>query len=346
MLMSELGVAIGRFRRLAGLTQVQLAATAGLSVGLVRDLEQGRTHSPRWESVEALAQALDLGEQDRVGLLGTVLDRGAGTQLNGRATAAPLATGEPVMVRILGPVAAERRGSVIDLGSARRRAVLALITLRAAAGARPAELTDMIWPGWAPASAAAMVHRSVSQLRQLLAGDGYGAAPGPAIVWTGVSYRLQTGLHCRLDSADFTHLALGGDKLHSGGQADGACRSYERALALWRDRAVADVDCLQQHPVVVALNRQRSEVVRRYAEAAALAGDASRALGELFVACQAEPLSEVLHALLITALGSTGRTAEAAEIFERLQDRLLDELGIRPSGQVWQAYARMIESSA
>lgn len=341
--MSELGIAIGRFRRLAGLTQAQLATAAGLSVGLVRDLEQGRTHSPRWESVEALARALDLGEQDRADL-GSVLDRGAGSQRDGRPAPAPLAPAEPVMVRILGPVAAERRGFVIDLGSARRRAVLALIALRTAAGIRPAELTDMIWPGWAPASAAAMVHRSVSQLRQLLADDRRGAAPGPAIVWTGVSYRLQTGLHCGLDSADFADLALGGDKFFSGGQAERACHSYERALALWRDCAVADIDCLQQHPVVVALNRQRSEVVRRYAQAAALAGDASRALGELFAACQAEPLSEVLHALLITALGSTGRKAEAAEIFERLQGRLGDELGIEPSGQVWQAYARVIEA--
>jgi DNA-binding SARP family transcriptional activator/DNA-binding XRE family transcriptional regulator len=344
--MSELGIAISRFRRLAGLTQAQLATAAGLSVGLVRDLEQGRTHSPRWESVEALAKALDLGKQDRADL-GAVLDRGAEPQHNGRATTAPsLAPVELAVVRILGPVAAERPGSVIDLGSARRRAVLALIALRAAAGARPTELMDMIWPGWAPTSAAAMVHRSVSQLRQLLADHSRGAAAGPVIVWTGVSYRLQTGLHCRLDSADFADLTLGGDKFLSDGQAERACLSYERALALWRDSAVADIDCLQQHPVAVALNRQRSEVVRRYAQAAALAGDVSRALDELFAACQAEPLSEVLHALLITALGGTGRKAEAVEIFERLQDRLRDELGIRPSGQVWQAYARTIEALA
>jgi len=32
--MSELGIALGRFRRRAGLTQAQLATAAGLSVGL------------------------------------------------------------------------------------------------------------------------------------------------------------------------------------------------------------------------------------------------------------------------------------------------------------------------
>jgi DNA-binding SARP family transcriptional activator/DNA-binding XRE family transcriptional regulator len=340
--MSELGITIGRFRRLAGLTQAQLATAAGLSVGLVRDLEQGRTHSPRWESVEALARALDLGEQDRADL-GMARVRGGGSERGAYAPAATVIPAEPTMVRILGPLAAERRGLVIDLGSARRRAVLALIAIRAAPGARPAELMDMIWPGWAPASAAAMLHRSVSQLRQLLADQSRGAAPGPAILWTGVSYRLQTGLHCWLDRTEFADLAVDGDKFLFEGHVERACWCYERALALWRDGAVADIDCLQQHPVVVALNRQRSEVVRRYAEAAVLAGDASRALGELFAACQAEPLSEGLHAFLITALGSAGRKAEAAEVFERLQDRLGQELGIRPSGQVWQAYASTID---
>lgn len=335
-------MALGRFRRLAGLTQAQLATAAGLSVGLVRDLEQGRTHSPRWESIEALARALYLGEQDRAALR-MALDRGGGSQHDACAAAVAVMPAEPTMVRILGPVVAERRGFVIDLGSARRRAVLALIALRATPGATPSELMDMIWPGCAPASAAAMLHRSVSQLRQLLADHSHGTAPGPAILWTGVSYRLQTGLHCWLDRADFADLALEGDKFLSGGRVERACRCYERALALWRDSAVADVDCLQQHPVVVALNRQRSEVVGRYAQAAALAGDASWALGELFAACQAEPLSEVLHAFLITALGSAGRKAEAVEVFERLQDRLGHELGIRPSGQVWQAYASTIE---
>jgi DNA-binding SARP family transcriptional activator len=344
-LVSELGAVIGRFRRLSGLTQAQLADAAGLSVGLVRDLEQGRTESPRWDSVEALAGALGLDAKGRADL-GTALDRGISVRRlhDGRGLAPHPSLAEPVVVRILGPVTAEHGGSVIDLGSGRRRAVLALIALRGMSGARPDELTDLIWPERPPSSAADMVHRSVSQLRQLLADGSRQRNAGQAIVWTGVSYRLQVGSSCRLDSADFRDLAVSGDSCTAGGEPDRACLFYERALRLWRDGAVADIDCLQQHPVVVGLRRQRCEVIRRYARAAALAGDDGRAIEELFAACQAEPLNEVLHATYINALSSTGRRAEAVVVFDRLRARLGEELGIGPSEQVWRAYRLMIEA--
>jgi transcriptional regulator with XRE-family HTH domain len=43
----------------AGLTQGELAAKAGISLGSVRNLEQG-IRSPSWETVQKLAVALDV----------------------------------------------------------------------------------------------------------------------------------------------------------------------------------------------------------------------------------------------------------------------------------------------
>jgi tetratricopeptide (TPR) repeat protein/DNA-binding XRE family transcriptional regulator len=45
-------------RRAAGLTQLDLAAAAGVSIGVIRDLEQGRTGQPRRRSAERIAAAL------------------------------------------------------------------------------------------------------------------------------------------------------------------------------------------------------------------------------------------------------------------------------------------------
>jgi DNA-binding SARP family transcriptional activator/tetratricopeptide (TPR) repeat protein len=45
-------------RQAAGLTQLELAAEAGVSVGVIRDLEQGRTERPRRRSVARIAVAL------------------------------------------------------------------------------------------------------------------------------------------------------------------------------------------------------------------------------------------------------------------------------------------------
>jgi transcriptional regulator with XRE-family HTH domain/tetratricopeptide (TPR) repeat protein len=55
---AELASLVRDRRQAAGLTQPQLAAAAGVSVGLVRDLEQGRTRRPRRQSVQRIAAVL------------------------------------------------------------------------------------------------------------------------------------------------------------------------------------------------------------------------------------------------------------------------------------------------
>src|ERR1700729_2676267 len=47
-------------RQAVGLTQLQLASVAGVSVGVIRDLEQGRTERPRRQSVARIAAALGI----------------------------------------------------------------------------------------------------------------------------------------------------------------------------------------------------------------------------------------------------------------------------------------------
>jgi hypothetical protein len=134
----------------------------------------------------------------------------------------------------------------------------------------------------------------------------------------------------------------GGDGAVAAQAPDRACEFYERALRLWRGDVVADIDCLRQHPVVVHLGRLRSDVVLRCADAPASVGDHSRAMRHLLDACRDEPLSEVLHARLIGAMGSSGRRSEAVRVFDGLQDRLGIELGIGPSEPLWKAYSQAV----
>jgi tetratricopeptide (TPR) repeat protein/transcriptional regulator with XRE-family HTH domain len=55
---AELASLVRDRRRAAGLTQLQLAAAAGVSLGLVRGLEQARTRHPRPQSVQRIAAVL------------------------------------------------------------------------------------------------------------------------------------------------------------------------------------------------------------------------------------------------------------------------------------------------
>jgi tetratricopeptide (TPR) repeat protein len=59
------GEVLRRYRRAAGLTQEELAERAHLSARAISDLERGRYHVPRRDSLALLVQALQLDDQDR-----------------------------------------------------------------------------------------------------------------------------------------------------------------------------------------------------------------------------------------------------------------------------------------
>ena len=76
-------------RKAAGLTQEELAARAGLSPGAVGTLERGVRSRPYPHTVRALADALNVGEEDRAALLAAVPER-AEVRPSAAETAPPL----------------------------------------------------------------------------------------------------------------------------------------------------------------------------------------------------------------------------------------------------------------
>src|SRR5436309_7357908 len=71
------GDLLRRSRLAAGLTQEELAAQAGLSVRGLSDLERGARLAPRRETVQLLAEALQLSAAERTRLESAARQRGA-----------------------------------------------------------------------------------------------------------------------------------------------------------------------------------------------------------------------------------------------------------------------------
>jgi DNA-binding SARP family transcriptional activator/DNA-binding XRE family transcriptional regulator len=334
---SQIAREIRQHRGAAGLSQRGLADAAGLSIGALRDLEQGRTCRPRRETVDGLAAALGLDARQRDQLR---LTRTPGTWRpahgRGSTSAQPPCA---VQLRILGPVAATISGVPIDLRSARPRAVLGLLALCCGADVRPDDLTDLLWGSRPPVTAATAVQGYVSRLRRTL-------RPGPGspgrrylVAWTGRGYRLQVGEDCQLDSTVFSQLANRGHDAMERGDHVRSVELYERSLSMWQGRVLDDIEPLHDHPVVVDLNRQRSDVAIRYADAAARTRTQDRVLPHLRDLCARECFNERAFARLMAALAATGQRAAAIAEFESLRARLDRELGIRPDRQVTAAYA-------
>jgi DNA-binding SARP family transcriptional activator/DNA-binding XRE family transcriptional regulator len=332
--------AVLRARRLAaGLTQRELAERAGVGVGTVRDLEQGR-HRPSPGSAGRLAVALGL-DDDLAGGFATA-------SRNGPAQAAGKAggpggehPGDGLWLQVLGPLQAWRSGRVIPLSTARHWAVLGLLAVAAGTPVRRDVIVDAIWGEDPPSTAANLVQGYVSKLRQTLDPGQSHREPGGMLVSRGASYLLQAGPD-QLDVLAFERLAGQARDGCSAGDLDDACDQYEQALALWRGEPLADVDMLRHHASVLALARRWAEVVLEYADAAQSAGMHGRVIKHLRELAAREPLSEKAHARLMIALAATGEQAAALAVFEELRHRLDEQLGVRPGAELADAHLRIL----
>ena len=331
----QISVLLREARLAAGFTQRGLAGVAGISLGALRDIEQGRTSSPSWRAVENLAAALAV---DHSRLAGLEPSYPATKPDRFRRIARPA-----LRVCVLGPLAATRAGVSITLGPARQRAILGLLALHQPVGVSRDAIIDMLWGERAPSSVVTAVQGYISALRSLLCPDEPAEARGQVLVLAGASYRLSSDL--QLDLIEFSRLSQRASEADRDGAPDRACRLYEQSLALWRGEVLADVEVLRDHAAVVEIRDRRDEAVRRFAGAALLDSRPDRALPRLRQLCAREPFDERAHALLMTVLAAAGQPAAALQLFEQLRRRLDLELGMRPSSEVTGAHLRVLHQS-
>lgn len=323
--MHGMGALIKGYREGRQATQRELAAAAGISLGALRDLEQGRSRSPRWGTVEQLAVLLGLDLAQRAELaaaLRTAAPRDDPAH-DDRVRRSP---GGGVRVSVLGPLTAWRDGVPLMLGSTRQRAVLGLLALQPSVH-RDA-IIDLLWGERPPASAVAEVQRYISRLRKLLGDDPARAGGGRRISTTGgCCYQLNVGTGC-LDLAAFEQLTR---QAREAADPALACERCAEALGLWRGDVLVNVDLLRGHPAVVEVRNRRADAVLRYAQAATRVGASAESLPHLRELCAEEPLNEQAHAWLMTVLAATGQQAAALQVFADVRRRLEVELGIGPS---------------
>ena len=306
------GAMIRQHRRAAGLTQRQLAQSARVSIGVVRDLEQGLTGWPHAETARRLAAALGLS--DAAGL----------------------------RIGVLGPVTAWRDGLPVALGSGPQRALLGLLALHAGTAVHRDALIDALWGHEPPAAAVGMVQCYVSRLRRLLDPGQPAGLPDRSRITSGsAGYALRVA-GGELDRLRFGQLAGHARQAHVAGDARAACALYEQALGLWRGEPLAGVTVLASHPEVIELGCQRTELVLGYADAAACAGRPGRVLRPLRAAHHRDPLDERVAGRLMTALAASGCQARALAVYDEVRRRLDEQLGIYPSAELAAAHARVL----
>jgi YVTN family beta-propeller protein len=229
--------------------------------------------------------------------------------------------------RLLGPLEVEQEGRLLVLGSAKQRALLAILSLRANEVVSRDRLIDELWGERAPASALHSLDVYVSRLRKTLQANG-----GERLLVTragGYLLRLEPE---QLDLTCFERLLEEGRRALAAGNYGRAAERLSEALALWRGPALAD---LAYEPFAAAeverLEEQRLAALEERLEAELALGRHASLIGELEALSGKHPLRERLHGQLMLALYRCGRQAEALEVYRETRQHLLDEVGIDPS---------------
>lgn len=225
--------------------------------------------------------------------------------------------------RLLGSLEARDAGSLLDLGGAKQRALLAILLLQPNRVVSSARLIEELWGGDAPATARAALRVHVAGLRKALEpGRVQTRSPGYLIA-------VQAG---ELDVDCFHLLVESADRSFDDGRWDVAARSLREALALWRGPALVDFadEEFAQAPTM-ELEEQRLAALERRIEVELALGRHAKLVGELQTLVAAQPFREVFRRQLMLALYRCGRQADALTAYRQARRKLVDELGIEPS---------------
>ncbi|HVD15441.1 MAG TPA: AAA family ATPase [Actinomycetota bacterium] len=230
-------------------------------------------------------------------------------------------------IQVLGPFTVLRGGQALpahEVANRKARTLLKVLLARRGALVGADVLAEVLWGARPPADPEANLATLVSRLRSVL---GAGTITGDRHGW-----RFTAGPGVEVDLEEAERLAGEAEGRLAAGEPALAGAAAERALGLLgrgpllADEPDADWAAEARREVEALAGR-----VRRIAWQAALAGgDPAGALVHAGAAVAADPLDEAAHRAVMLAHWRAAEPAAALAAYERLRERLADELGADP----------------
>lgn len=248
-------------------------------------------------------------------------------------------------LRVLGPLEVVRDGDHVPLTSAKQRAVLTALILSANLVVSADRLTEAVWRGAPPPTAAHALQVYVSQLRRRLEPSRAPDRTSRPLLTRTPGYLLRVGAG-DLDSDRFENLTAEGRAHLASGSPDMAAGLLREALALWRGRAYADLagdDVAERE--ATRLEELRHAAVEDRIDADLARGHHAELVAELRSVVAAQPFRERAWAQLMLALYRSGRQRQALETYRALWRQLDTELGVEPAPAVQELHGRMLNQA-
>jgi DNA-binding SARP family transcriptional activator len=241
---------------------------------------------------------------------------------------------------LLGPLIVRPGDRALTISFGKQRVLLAALLARANQINLIADLADLIWDGQPPRTARVTVQNYVKRLRQAL-----GQGQGPSLIQTHPNGYLISTRPDELDLTRFGRLCTAGLEAARKQDWGNAAECLASALSLWRGQPFADIPC-------EALSRResswlgelRSQAVEARIDADLHLGRHYQVIAELQQLIDAEPLRERLYALLMLALYRCGQQAAALEIYRRVRELLVENLGVSPGPDLWRLHQQILRA--
>jgi DNA-binding SARP family transcriptional activator len=240
-----------------------------------------------------------------------------------------------VDLRVLGPLEVRHEGAAVALPGTKPRELLALLALRPNRPVSARVLSEELWEGAAPPTAASALRVHIGRVRQVLEPEKpEGRSSRLTLDGPGYTLHLSTD---ELDTLRFEASLGRGREASRAGDVAAAERHLAAALQGWRGPALVDVHHLAAaQPEIARLEQLRLSAVGEFADANLALGQHQAIVDMLFAEVRRFPLDESLIARHMLALYRGGRQAEALRAFSTFQQQLDDELGTGPSAELRQ----------
>ncbi len=242
-----------------------------------------------------------------------------------------------VEFRVLGPVEVIIDGTRVEIGHAKRRAVLAALLLDANRVLPDDELVSRVWGTDQPRSPRNVLSGYLTRLRGALAGSGVSGA-------TVRLSRRSGGYLAELDPElvdvhEFRRLV---GHAQAGSPDTDRATLFHTALQLWRGVPLSGVDGAWVEQVREALSVEWLAARMDAVDVELRLGRHAGLIAPLLNLVERHPLHERLVGQLMQALHRSGRAAEALEHYARAQRRLTEALGVDPGPQLRELHRQVL----
>jgi DNA-binding SARP family transcriptional activator/WD40 repeat protein len=245
--------------------------------------------------------------------------------------------GGSIEVDVLGTLRVRHRGQPIDIGGPQQRRVLAVLTMAGGAPVAVGTIAEAVFDGRGAQGAESTLRSYVTRLRRSLGADGTRLVTREA-----GGYRLDT-TSLTLDSHRFSRLVVDARRQADRGEHWTAASTLQQALDLWRGPAYADfADEMWARPSIQRLADERHAAYEALADCEMAQGNSRAVVGMLRGLLTDDPFREGLVSRLVLALYRDGRPSDALEVYRSYRDRLRDELGIDPGGDLERLHERVL----